>query len=53
MREKLERTPVLTPEQKRMRDRIIEIGKHCASLPVLDPRPMDKLLDYDEDGLPN
>ncbi|PWC44795.1 type II toxin-antitoxin system VapB family antitoxin [Azospirillum sp. TSO22-1] len=52
MQERLERTPTLTPEQKRVRDRLIEIGKHCASLPVLDPRSPDEILGYDENGLP-
>ncbi|WP_448188181.1 type II toxin-antitoxin system VapB family antitoxin [Azospirillum sp. sgz301742] len=36
-----------------MRERLIEIGKHCASLPVLDPRSPDEILGYDENGLPN
>ncbi len=33
--------------------RIMAIGAHCASLPVLDPRPIDELLGYDEHGLPH
>jgi hypothetical protein len=32
--------------------RILEIGRECADLPVLDPRPADEML-YDENGLPN
>lgn len=29
-----------------------EIALHCASLPVLDSRPADEILGYDEHGLP-
>ena len=42
-------------QQKRKRhvlDRLNEIAKHCASLPVLDKRNPDDLL-YDEQGLPH
>ena len=28
------------------------IARHCASLPVLDSRPADEILGYDEHGLP-
>lgn len=28
------------------------IGRHCALLPVLDPRSDDEVLGYDERGLP-
>lgn len=34
-------------------DRLDEIGKHCASLPVLDHRSPDEILGYDEHGLPS
>ena len=33
-------------------ERIMEIGRHCASLPVLDDRTPDEILDYDEIGVP-
>lgn len=29
-----------------------EIASHCASLPVLDSRPADEILGYDQQGLP-
>jgi len=29
-------------------DRLDEIGKHCAALPVLDTRSPDEILGYDE-----
>lgn len=31
---------------------VLEIGRHCAALPILDPRPADAILGYDERGLP-
>jgi antitoxin VapB len=33
-------------------DELEGIAKHCASLPVLDARPADEILGYDEHGLP-
>ncbi|MDH3504836.1 MAG: type II toxin-antitoxin system VapB family antitoxin [Nitrospirota bacterium] len=33
-------------------DRLDEIAKHCASLPILDQRSQDEILGYDEQGLP-
>jgi antitoxin VapB len=32
-------------------ERLLDIGKHCAALPVLDRRRADDML-YDEHGLP-
>lgn len=32
--------------------RMLEIGRRCAALPVLDPRTPDEILGYDENGLP-
>ncbi len=33
-------------------DELEEIAEHCASLPVLDARPAEEILGYDEAGLP-
>jgi antitoxin VapB len=33
-------------------ERLLEIGRHCAALPVLDDRSPDEILGYDEHGLP-
>ena len=33
-------------------DEILEIGRRCAALPVLDDRTPDEIIGYDEDGLP-
>ncbi|NOT38924.1 MAG: type II toxin-antitoxin system VapB family antitoxin [Alphaproteobacteria bacterium] len=32
---------------------IMEIGRRCASLPVLDTRSSAEILGYDKDGLPS
>jgi antitoxin VapB len=31
---------------------VMEIGRHCAALPLLDARPPDAIIGYDENGLP-
>jgi antitoxin VapB len=33
-------------------DELDEIAQRCAALPVLDDRPADEILGYDEHGLP-
>jgi antitoxin VapB len=33
-------------------DELDEIARHCASLPVRDPRTPEEILGYDERGLP-
>jgi antitoxin VapB len=38
--------------RRRLADELEEIAEHCASLPVLDNRPADEILGYDNDGLP-
>jgi len=37
---------------RRLADDLDDIARHCAALPVLDARPADEILGYDEDGLP-
>lgn len=37
---------------RRLADELDEIAKRCARLPVLDPRPAQEILGYDERGLP-
>ena len=39
------------PNNPRIKE-LNEIALHCASLPVLDDRSADEILDYDEYGLP-
>ena len=31
---------------------VMEIGRHCAALPLLDARSADAIIGYDENGLP-
>lgn len=31
---------------------VMEIGRHCAALPLLDARSADDLVGYDDNGLP-
>ena len=38
--------------RRRLADELDEIGRHCASLTVRDPRRPDEILGYDETGLP-
>jgi len=35
------------------RERLREIANHCASLPIMRDRTEDKILGYDERGLPD
>jgi antitoxin VapB len=37
---------------RRLGDELEEIAKRCANLPLLDGRPADDILGYDEHGLP-
>ena len=34
------------------KEKLLEIAHHCASLPVLDNRNSEEIIDYDEYGLP-
>ena len=38
--------------RRRLADELEAIGEHCRQLPVLDSRPADEILGYDEMGLP-
>jgi len=35
-----------------LKDELLAIGRRCAALPDLDPRPPDEILGYDEVGVP-
>lgn len=37
---------------RNLAEELDEIALHCASLPVLDDRTVEDILDYDEGGLP-
>ena len=38
--------------KRRLADELEAIAEHCASLPVLDARTPDEILEYDDRGLP-
>jgi antitoxin VapB len=50
LREKLLREQSRTSPRSLAKE-ILEIGKHCASLPVRDMRSDDEILGYNEQGL--
>jgi antitoxin VapB len=52
LRERLAREERRSQEVERIVEEAMAIGRHFASLPVLDPRPFDELL-YDERGMPH
>jgi antitoxin VapB len=53
MRERLAREERKRRNSKSLAAELMAIGKHCASLPVLDSRSSDEILGYDENGLPS
>ncbi len=52
LRERLEREVRKDQAVETVVEDVMEIGRHCAALPLLDERPADQILGYDENGLP-
>ena len=52
LRERLEREQRKEQTVASLVEDLMEIGRHCASLPLLDERRADDILGYDENGLP-
>ncbi len=52
LRERLERKRAQR-DARPLSERLMEIGRRCAALPVLDDRSPDEVLGYDEHGLPS
>lgn len=52
LRERLARELVRRQRTASIQQELLRIGRECAALPVLDPRPVDEILGYDEVGLP-
>lgn len=52
LRERLAREELKRSDVDARLGEILEIGRHCAALPVLDERSADEILGYDERGLP-
>ncbi len=52
LRQRLERVKAAR-KRRPLADELDEIAQRCAALPVLDPRPAEEILGYDEHGLPH
>ena len=52
LRERFEREERKEQAVENLVEDAMEIGRHCASLPLLDRRPPDEILGYDEIGVP-
>jgi len=52
LRERLERELRKERSIESLVDDMMEIGRHCASLPLLDQRRPDQILGYEKNGLP-
>ena len=52
LRERLERELRKDQSIENLIEDVMEIGRRCAALPLLDPRRPDEILDYDNNGLP-
>jgi antitoxin VapB len=52
LRERLAREELKRTDGETLLEEVLEIGRHCASLPVLDKRSADEILGYDEHGVP-
>lgn len=49
--ERLERERLRRGGSVGLADQLLAIGRHCASLPDLDPRDPDAIIGYDANGL--
>ncbi len=49
--ERLERERLRRGGSKRLAERLMEIGRHCAALPDIDTRSPDEIVGYDETGM--
>lgn len=52
IQERLRREEARRSGARPLRERLREIAKHCASLPVLRDRTEDEILGYDDRGMP-
>ena len=52
LRERLERVERMGQAVESLVEDVMEIGRHCASLPLLDPHTPDAILGYDENDVP-
>jgi antitoxin VapB len=49
--ERLERERLRRGESPHLAEQLMESGRHCATLPDLDPRTPDEIVGYDETGM--
>jgi antitoxin VapB len=52
LRERLERETRKEQSIESLIEDVMEIGRHCSALPLIDPRRTDAILVYDKNGLP-
>jgi antitoxin VapB len=52
MRERLAREERKRESKRQLVDDLMAIGRHCASLPVLNDLTEDEIMGWDENGLP-
>jgi antitoxin VapB len=52
LRERLDRELRKEQSIENLIEDVMEIGRHCAALPLLDRRRPDEILGYDKNGLP-
>ena len=52
LRERLEREQRKEETIESLVEDVMEIGRHCAALPLLDLRRPDEIMGYDENGVP-
>ena len=52
LQERLEREMRKDQTIESLVEDLMEIGRHCASLPSLDGRPPDEILGYDDNSIP-
>ena len=52
LRERLAREERKDEAIENLVEEVMDIGRHCASLPLLDERTPDEIIGYDDDGLP-
>ena len=50
--ERLHRERRRKSQERGLAERLLEIGRHCASLPDFDKRSPDEIIGYDEHGVP-
>lgn len=52
LRERLQRERRKDEAIENLVEDVMDIGRHCAALPLLDARSADEIIGYDEHGLP-